>query len=145
MLFLFNLTVTDGDVNVILFYVNINTPISLPNQKTVEYAFISLTNLDLGITTCFYDGMGDYAKMWLQLAFPLYLIVIAILFIIASRHSIRVLRLTANRALPVLATLFLLSYTKVLHTVSIVLFLYSKVTHLPSGRSSLVWYKCSNF
>ena len=142
MLFLFNLTVTDGDVNVILFYVNIisiNTSIFLPNQNIVEYAVISLTNLDLGITTCFYNGMDGYAKMWLQLVFPLYLIAIAIIFIIASRHSIRVLRLTSNRALPVLATLFLLSYTKVLRTVSNVLFLYPKITQLPSGHSLLVW------
>ena len=142
ILFTLNFTVTDGDINAISFYVNIvgiNTPIFLPNYKKIEYTFISLANLDLGITTCFYNGMDDYAKMWLQLAFPLYLIVIAIIFIIASRHSIRVLRLTANRALPVLATLFLLSYTKVLRTVSNVLFLYPKVIHLPSGHSTLVW------
>ena len=28
----------------------------------------------MGIEICFYDGMDDYAKMWLQLLFPLYLI-----------------------------------------------------------------------
>ena len=41
--------------------------------------------------------------------------------------------------LPVLATLFLLSYTKILHTVSSVLFLYSIITSLPSKNSKLVW------
>ena len=30
-------------------------------------------HLDLGIETCFYDGMDGYTKIWLQLAFPLYL------------------------------------------------------------------------
>ena len=141
ILFALNLTVTDGDINAILFYVNIvgiNTPIFFC-QITRKLNTLSLANLDLGITTCFYNGMDDYAKMWLQLAFPLYLIVIATTLIIASRHSIRVLRLTANRALPVLATLFLLFYTKVLSTVSNVLFLYPKVTQLPSGHSTLVW------
>ena len=44
---------------------------------TPTYTFISLANLDLGIQTCFYNGMDDYAKMWLQLAFPFYLIFIA--------------------------------------------------------------------
>ena len=83
--------------------------------------------------------MDDYAKMWLQLAFPGYLILIATLLIIASRHSTKVQRITARRALPVLATLFLLSYTKILRTVSSVLFYYSTITHLPSGHTTLVW------
>ena len=54
-------------------------------------------------------------------------------------HSITVQRLTARRALPVLATLFLLSYTKILRTVSSVLFSYSTITHLPSKHTTLVW------
>ena len=103
------------------------------------YVFISLANLDLGIKTCFYSGMGDYAKMWLQLGFPFYLIFIAALLIITGRYSNIIQRLTAHRALPVLATLFLLSYTKILRTVCNVLFLYSSVTYLPSKRTTLVW------
>ena len=101
--------------------------------------FISLANLDLGIPVCFYNGMDDYAKMWLQLAFPLYLIFIAISLIIASRYFPTVQRLTRRRALPVLATLFLLSYTKILLTVSNVIFSFSSITHLPSKHTRLVW------
>ena len=74
--------------------------------------------------------MDDYAKMWLQFVFPLYLILIAILLIIASRYSTKVQRLTAHRALPFLATLFLLSYIKILWIVSNVLFSYSMVNTL---------------
>ena len=48
-------------------------------------------------------------------------------------------RLTARRALPVLATLFLLSYTKILRIVCSVLFFYSTITHLPSKHAKLVW------
>ena len=77
--------------------------------------------------------------MWLQLIFPIYLIFIAALLIITSRYSTRIQRLTARRALPVLATLFLLSYTKILHTVSSVLFSYSTITQLPSEQSTIVW------
>ena len=145
LLFLLNLTVSDGDINGFILYVNIisiNSHIFFPqfsNFINFWYVFISLTNLDLGIPTCFYNGMDDYAKMWLQLTFPAYLILIAILLIIASRHSTKVQRITARRALPVLATLFLLSYTKVLRTVSNVLFYYSTITHLPSGHTTLVW------
>ena len=83
--------------------------------------------------------MDDYAKMWLQLTFPIYFILIATSLIIASRYSTKVQRLTARRALPVLVTLFLLSYTKILRIVSSVLFFYSPVTHLPSEQSTLMW------
>ena len=69
----------------------------------------------------------------------MYLIFIATLLIITSRYSTTIQRLTARRALPVLATLFLLSYTKVLLTVSNVLFSYTSITHLPSNRTTLVW------
>ena len=144
MLFALNLTVTDGTINGFIFYVNIisiNTPVFFTelNHFAPFYTFISLANLDLGIQTCFYNGMDDYAKMWLQLAFPLYLIFIATLIIITSRYSTTIQRLTARRALPVLATLFLLSYTKILRIVSSVLFFYSTITHLPSKHTTLVW------
>ena len=144
LLFVFNLTVTDGTINGFVFYANIIsiiTPVFFTEIKyfTPAYTFISIANLDLGIQTCFYNGMDDYAKMWLQLAFPFYLIFIATLIIITSRYSTTIQRLTARRALPVLATLFLLSYTKILRIVSSVLFFYSTITHLPSKHTTLVW------
>ena len=142
LLFILNLTVTDGSINGFLFYVNIiniNAFVFFPTDKSVGFTFISLANLDLGSETCFYDGMDEYAKMWLQLAFPIYLIFIATSLIIASRYSTRIQRLTARRALSVLATLFLLSYTKVLLTVSRILFFYSTITSLPSNDTRLVW------
>ena len=83
--------------------------------------------------------MDDYIKIWLQLVFPVYLIIIATSLIIASRYSTRIQRLTARRALAVLATLFLLSYTKILRTVSNVLFFYSAITDLPNNKTTLVW------
>jgi len=132
VMFVFNFTVTDGTINGFICYVNIagiNDSIFFPLHQ-FSYVFISIVNLDLGIQTCFYNTMDDYAKMWLQLVFPLYLILIAVLLIIASRHCTKVQRLTARRALPVLATLFLLSYTKILRTVSNVLFSYSTVNTL---------------
>ena len=144
IIFYLNLTVTDGNVNVFIFYANIisiNIPVFFPNINgfVPAYTFISLANLDLGIQTCFYNGMDDYAKIWLQLVFPLYLILIAMALIITSRYSTTIQRFTARRALPVLATLFLLSYTKILHTVSNVLFFYSSITYLPSKHTILVW------
>ena len=145
ILFFINLTVTDGTINAFIMYANIisiNDHVFFTDTKhafTPAYTFISLANLDLGIQTCFYDGMDDYAKMWLQLAFPFYLILISTLLIIASRYSVTIQRLTARRALPVLATLFLLSYTKILRTVSSILFSYSTITDLPSKHTTWVW------
>ena len=144
VLFFLNTTVTDGTINGFILFVNIisiNTSLvfSQLDDFTPAYTFISLANLDLGIQTCFYNGMDDYAKMWLQLAFPFYLIFIATLIIITSRYSTTIQRLTARRALPVLATLFLLSYTKILRIVSSVLFFYSTITHLPGKHTTLVW------
>ena len=126
LLYILNFTVTIGTINGIIFYANIisiNDSVFFTNDIVFKLlrVFISFTNLDLGIETCFYNGMDNYQKVWLQL-FPFYLIIIAVSLIIASRYSTRILRLTYTRSLPVLATLFLLSYTGVLRTVLTVLF-----------------------
>ena len=142
MLFIFNLTVTNGIINTWIFYVNIisiNYSQFCFDNHSPDCVLLSLFNLDLGTETCFYNGMDEYAKMWLQLAFPFYLMIIAFTLIIGSRYSSKLQRLTANRVLKVLATLFLLSYTKVLLTVCQVLFFFSTVTHFPSKRTSSIW------
>ena len=138
--FILNLTVVD---NAFILYDNIislNTAVFFPKVSNFTPAdtFVSIANLDLGIQTCFYIGMDDYAKVWLQLAFPFYLIFIATSLIIMSHYSNKIQRLTARRAIPVLATLFLLSYTKILLIVSSVLFHYSKLIHLPSEHTTIV-------
>ena len=144
LLYLLNLTVTIGTINGIVLYsniVSINDSVFLINDNVLKplQVFISFTNLDLGIETCFYDGMDGYTKMWLQLFFPIYLIIIAVSIIIASHYSYRILRLTYTRSLPVLATLFMLSYNGVLRIVLTVLFSYSTITYLPSGHQQIVW------
>ena len=142
-LFMFNLTVVDGTINAFILYINIvsiNSFIIFTHEQTAAaHVLVSLANLDFGIEMCFYNGMDDYSKTWLQLAFPVYIIFIAMLLIITSRYSNKVQRLTARRALAVLGTLFLLSYTKILRTVSYVLFFYSTITDLPSNKTTIVW------
>lgn len=83
--------------------------------------------------------MDDYVKVWLQLMFPVYLLLIAFALIIGSRYSTRIQRLTSHRAVQVLATLFLLCYTKILLTVCKALFFFSIITHLPSKHTTVVW------
>ena len=128
----------------IIFYANIisiNDYVFLVNDNVFKplKTFISFCNLDLGIETCFYNGMDSYAKMWLQLLFPSYLIIIAFSIVILSHYSSRILRLTYSRSLPVLATLFLLSYSGVLRVVLTVLFSYSTITQYPDGDKQRVW------
>ena len=142
MLFIFNLTVTSGTINTFIFYVNIisiNYSTFFPECHSIDCLLLSLSNFDLGIETCFYNGMEGYTKALLQLVFPIYLIFIAFVLIIASRHSTKIQRITSHRALHVLATLFLLSYTKFLLIVCQVLFFYSEIIHLPSKHTTLVW------
>jgi len=95
LFFILNLTVTDGTINTFILYVNVistNTPVFFPqlDKFTPVYTFISVANFDLGIQTCFHDGMDDYVKMWLQLAFPFYLIFIATSLITTNRYSTKI-------------------------------------------------------
>ena len=93
--------------------------------------FIAWLNLDLGVEICFYNGLDAYAKTWLQFLFPIY---IWLLVLISSHYSTRVSRLSGNNAVQVLATLFLLSYTKVLRIIISWPFLLSV--------GVVIWWEC---
>ena len=110
-----------------------------PDCHSFTCVILSIMNIEFRTTSCFYNVMDDYPEQWLYVVYPFYLISIAIVFIILSRYSATVQRFTAKKALPVLATLFLLSYTKVLVIVYNDLFQYSTVAHLPSNKTELVW------
>ena len=89
-----------------------------PNETNVLTVFIAWLNLDLGIETCFFDGMDEYVKRWLQFVFPLYVWTLVSLIIVSSEyHSPRIARLFGSNPVAVLATLFLLSYSKLLRTI----------------------------
>ena len=69
------LTVAFGTINGLLFYANIiqaNNDAYFP-RSTINFftIFISWLNLDLGIETCFYDGMDIYSYSWFQFLFPI--------------------------------------------------------------------------
>ena len=120
-----NLTVSLGTLNGLLLYANIvklyepvfSSEVRLPVLSQV----ISWINLDFGFETCFYNGMDSYAKQWLQFAFPLYLWIIIIIIILLCRRYGKISRLMGSHAVPVLSTLLLLSYTKLVRTIVIVL------------------------
>ena len=79
--------------------------------------FVAWLNLDFGIQTCFYNGMDAYAKTWLDLVFPVYIWVVVGFLVYISHSSVIVTKLLGSSPVPVLATLFLLSYAKVLRTI----------------------------
>ena len=73
--------------------------------------------LDFGIETCFIIGLNGFWKMWLQYLFPFYVWSIVGVIILCARYSTTLTYLLGNRAVSLLATLFLLSYTKILRTI----------------------------
>ena len=120
-----DITISHGLINSLIFYANIIKPnehIFLPQTNTNPLTlFIAWLNLDLGVQTCFYDGLSAYGKAWLQFVFPFYVWCIAGLIIVLARYSTRFARLTGYNSVPVLATLFLLSYAKLLRTIITIL------------------------
>ena len=122
LLIALNLTVSVGSINGLLFYANIvklNESAFFPRGGIpVISQFIAWLNLDWGIETCLYNGLDSYWKVMLQFVFPMYLWFLVIAIIIACRYSFKVSRLCGHNAVPVLATLILMSYTKLLRTVT---------------------------
>ncbi len=141
------LTVATGMINSIILYANIvqaNRSIFLPtiNTPNVLTIFIAWLNLDLGFETCFYDGMTAYAQTWLQFAFPVYIWILMSLIILTSRYSIIVSKLIGHNPIAVLATLLLMSYTKIL---KIIIEVLSSVNlDYPGDRRVRVWLKDAN-
>ena len=120
---LMNLTVTEGTLNGLIFYANIigaNQATFFPSTSThcpVLTVFIAWLNLDLGIETCFIDGLNGYWKTWLQFVFPAYIWIITAVIIVVAHYSSTGARFFGSNSVQVLATLFLLSYTKLLRTI----------------------------
>ena len=145
LLFVCKLTVVTGTLSGLLFYANIvgvNHTIFLPVESTdAILVFIAWLNLDFGIEICFYDGMDAYSQTWLQFVFPAYLWVMVGLVIVVSNYSHRLAKLLGNNPVSVLATLILLSYTKILRTLIAAI----NFTHLEyPTRNRTVWLYDAN-
>ena len=149
MLIGLNLTVSVGTLNGLLFYANViklYEPVLSPEGVApFLHQILSWINLDFGVETCLYDGMDKYAKEWLQFLFPAYLWLIMIVIIMLGRCNNRISRLvsTTRNAIPVLATLMLLSYTKIVRTCIFILHRRSITLHCAndSTRSASLWFE----
>ena len=141
LLLVLRLTVAIGTINGLILYANflaVNSATFFQPQTTNTLTvFIAWLNLDLGIETCFYNGMDAYVKTWLQFAFPLYVWALVGMIIIGSHYSGRVAKIFGSNPVAALATLFLISYAKLLRTVIAVL----SYTHLeyPNNSQIAVW------
>ena len=119
MILVLNLTTAVGTLNGLIFYANIvasnNITYNHMTKPSVFSVFIAWLNLELGLDTCFYNGLDSYSKAWLQFIFPAYLIVLLIMVILMSKYSSRFAKLIGKRnPIATLTTVILLSYMKLL-------------------------------
>ena len=118
-----NLTVSVGTINGLILYANIIRaihPVFFPSTNFLS-VFVAWMNLDIGMESCLYDGMDFYGLTWLQFVFPVYIWLLVSVMIITSHYSTTAAKLVSRDAVKVLATLFLLSYAKLLRTIITVL------------------------
>ena len=122
LLLVCNMTISHGTLNGLIFYANV---VSISGITSIHNCaihpilsvFIAWLNLDFGVETCFYPGMDAYQKTWLQFAFPLYIILLVIAILVASYYSSTAMKVFGRNNIAILATLFLLSYSKTLKTI----------------------------
>ena len=145
LLLVLRLTVAVGTINGLIFYANIianNSATFFTPQTNVLTVFIAWLNLDLGIETCFIDGMDAYTKAWLQFVFPFYVWALVGIIILISHYSSKVATILGTNPTAVLATLFLLSYTKFLR--AIIAALSNTTLEYPNNTHISVWLYDAN-
>ena len=140
-LFLLRFTVSYGTLNGLIFYANVvqvYRTIFLPaGQTNILTVFIAWLNLDLGIETCFYNGMDAYSQTWLQFVFPFYILGLTTLIIFISIHSRRVTQALGSNPVAVLTTLFLFSYLKVFRIITVTFL--PTILEYPGSKKHTVW------
>ena len=147
IILMFNLTIAVGTLNGLIFYANImatNNIIYCSSSKPNFFSvFIAWLNLELGLDTCFYNGLDSYSKTWLQFVFPVYLICILIIVIIMSKYSTRFAKLIGKRnPVATLATITLLLYMKLLRNIRDI-FSVANLRY-PNGSQNVLWLPDSN-
>ena len=140
------LTVTQGTINGLIFYANILSVSTyyLFGFKGTQWSliFISFLNLELGFPMCLFDGLDEIIKAILSIAFPMYIWLIAIALVYASRFSYRLSQLTSQSAVPVLATLIYITYYELLRfSVNGLAFI---TVHRQKKSDDIVWYYDGN-
>ena len=138
LLLMLRLTVAVGAINGVIFFCNV---ISINEElffNTSQFSFLrvvfSLVNLDLGFEVCFFDEMPQIAKTGLQFVFPVYLWLLILLFVLTGKCYFRRRKSSPYSIVPVLVTLILMSYSKLLRT-TVNIFSFTKI-HYASNESN---------
>ncbi len=119
------ITITDGYLLSVLFYANY-VSLYTPSFSTGLHVLLSnmfiptaWLNLNLGITSCFYDGMDAVASTALQFVFPGYLYLLMFIIILLARRSHRftiVFSRGGFSAAKLFATLMLMTHMSITRT-----------------------------
>ena len=143
LLLLLQINVSTGTINGLILYANLvnihRERIFPPNTKSSPLLwFISWINLDFGFSSCFYNGLNNYWYTWLQFVFPLYLWLLTLLVIICSRYFKMFRALLGSNPVAMLATIILLSYTKLLQ-VSLQILDFKEIHYSYNNSTTYVW------
>ena len=116
-----NTTITEGTISGLLFYasifsINRETLLRVTKDYSLLPSLISWLNLDIGLNACFFHGFNAFWQAVFNFCIPVFLWVVFGLLIYASSKSSAITRLIGGNAVKVLATLFLVSYTKIFKT-----------------------------
>ena len=144
---LLNLTVSNGTITGFIFFSNIviaNRPIFIPlTEYNFLAMFVSWFSLDLGIETCFANGLTTYGKTWLQFIFPTYIFALIIAIIAISQYSQRFSKVLGGRnPIATFATLIWLSNAKLFRTI-LSIFSFTQLKY-PNGKKTSVWLPDAN-
>ena len=142
VILILNLTVSTGILNGLIFYANIiaadsSSFLSFPRPNFLT-VFIAWLNLDLGLDVCYFKGIDGYSKAWINISFPVYLITVLLLIVFISKYSSQFGKLIGRwNPVATLATLLLLSYTKLLRAI-ITALSFTIITY-PTGQQNIAW------
>ena len=140
------LTVAAGTLNSLILYANfvqVNRQIFFPSNETNPLTvFVAWMNLDFGFQICFFDGMDSFSRSLLQFLFPLYVITLSSLIALLSRYSTTLSKLIGPNPIAIVATLLLMSFSKILKT-SVDVFFFANLEY-PDLQHITVWAKDGN-
>ena len=134
MLLDITVSVNVATINGLVFYANViraqhTTFFKHSSSNSFLSLFIAWINLDQGIESCLYNSLDAISSCWLEFLFPVYIWIIAATMIVSSRYFSFVMKLTGKNAVQVLATLFLISYARLLRLI-IYVFSFTMITYL---------------
>ena len=115
---IFNMTVTEGAINGLIFYSSVAYAqprfFHTDQPAFIPWIFLSWLNLDLGFEICSYNGMTGYQYIWLSFGYIFCLIFTLIFIIYLSHKFISFTRLVRRNTTSVLATIIVLIYSRVI-------------------------------